>query len=226
MVAPGRAQRPQMPDERRASADPPCKQVAVPTAIFRQRGHAQVDAVLERTLGKGAEQRVVDHDERSPLLPRADLVGQADHQREIDDRGRGIGRRLRDDERKRPERERAIGGGADIGFIGPVDIGRGVRPKARHHAVVQHVDTAVDWPAVKDAVTGFHEPQSDRCMRGHAAAKDGGRLSPVDRRQPLFRGSRGWGGRDASRYGRPRRRVVPRRRKKAWCTSFACCADG
>ena len=186
MIAPGGAQHFQVSDQILATADAARQQIAVPAAIFGQRGHAQVNAMFERSLRKRAEQGVVNHDQRAVALLLTDGIRNPDHQVEIDDGGGRVGGGFRDDQLQRPQRHRRVRCGADIRLVGPVEIGRCMRPELRHYAVVEHIDAAIDWATVQHAVAGADMGQRNARMRGHAAAEGDRIFRPVNRRQPAF----------------------------------------
>ena len=158
----------------------------MPAAIFGERGHTQVDTVFDGPLRKGAKQRVVDNDEGAVALLCAKLVGNANHQVEVDDRRSRVGWRLRDDKLQWPLRHRFVGSGANARLIGAVHIRSRVRAELRHDAVVQHIDAAIYGAAVDHAVTGADMSKSNTRMRRHTAAIGDRFLGAINRRQPLF----------------------------------------
>jgi hypothetical protein len=69
----------------------------MPTAIFGERGHAQVNAMFDRALRKRSEQRIVDHDKRAVPLLSTDFIRNRTIRSKIDYRRRGVCRGLGND---------------------------------------------------------------------------------------------------------------------------------
>ena len=55
-------------------------------------------------------------------------------------------------------------------FIGAIDISGHMRPKLRHHDIVEIIHPAINGPPMQNAIAGTNMGKRNAGVRGHAAA--------------------------------------------------------
>jgi hypothetical protein len=154
--------------------------------ILGQRVDRQVGAVRERRLEDRAEQRIVAGDDRPGALAGSDLIGDASHQRDVDERVHRIRRRLDEDHGHAAARERALRRAPDVTLVETVLEADAANIETREAAVDEHLGAAVERKAVQDRVPGSHIGENGRGDRGHAGREDEAVLRLLIDGQPIL----------------------------------------
>ena len=124
--------------------------------------------MLERPLEHRSEQRVVADDDRPMALPRLDLVGDAKHGLEIDQRIDRVGRRFNEDDRDAAAAAGLVGGGADGGFVDTVVEADGGDAEPGKRPCQQRLSAAVKGLRMQDRVARPDEGKERGGNRRHA----------------------------------------------------------
>ena len=187
MTAEQGAQLLQPADQGARSADAAGHEVAMPAGVFRERRDAEIGAMLQRRLQEGAEEGVVDGDDRPLALRERDAVGEAADHGEVGDGAGGIGRALDHDERERPACHGGIRDGGHMRLIHAIGEAEDVHAHLGHVRMQQHVRAAIDRAAVHHGIAGTEQAHGNGRDRRHATGEKRAVLGAVERRDAGLR---------------------------------------